>query len=219
MHMHFGAGEESVQVRKSATIVSIAMLALVVLSAFSAATTIGPTRPLADEGGRDGVEHHEVGDESHNHRDAVELESGDIYFGQMDRVADRSDHFEVTAAQHQVVNVRIRVMGHDGIDEWVRPPTTTPPSPPDPVTASCLFNSFIYHQPTSAYPLDGVLNYYYVRDYVLNICAPVPGTHAYSVNVSLDWRWTPNNYTWDYRLDVDVSAVPELTPTAWAVPM
>jgi hypothetical protein len=128
----------------------------------------------------------------------------------VDRVADRSDHFTVDAAQHQEVNVYVYLLGHDGVDEWQRPPTTTPPSPPAPPRASAMLDCFIYHDPSTDYPLDGAYNYYYVRHYMLNVVAPMPGTHTYHVNVSVNWAWTPNNHTWDYRLEVEVGSVTEI---------
>jgi len=150
----------------------------------------------------------EAGDETHNWRDARSLDTGDTYQGHLDRVSDRSDHFTVTAAQHQEVNVHVYVMGHDGVNEWLRPPTTTPPSPPAPVRASTMLDCFIYQDPADRYPLDGAYNYYYVRHYVLNMVAPVPGTHTYHINVTVNWAWTPNNYTWDYSLSLEVGPVP-----------
>jgi hypothetical protein len=151
----------------------------------------------------------EAGDETHNWRDAREIGDGDTYYGHLDRVGDKSDHFTVTAVQHQEVNVHVYLTGHDGVDEWQRPPTTTPPSPPAPPRTSAMLDCYIYHDPATGYPLDGAFNYYYVRHYMLNIVAPMPGTHTYHLNVTIDWAWTPNNYTWDYMLELDVGAVPE----------
>ncbi|MCK5251978.1 MAG: hypothetical protein KAQ96_03480, partial [Thermoplasmata archaeon] len=179
-----------------------------VISALGGTATDGP---LVTNGTRAGSEIDEVGDETHNWRDARALEDGDTYYGHVDRVVDRSDHFTVTAAQQQEVNVHVYILGHDGIDEWQRPPTTDPPSPPAPPRASSMLNCYIYHDPTTFYPLDGAFNYYYVRHFMLNIVAPMPGTHTYHVNVSLDWRWTPNNHTWDYMLELDVGNVPEIS--------
>jgi len=180
----------------------LTMVAVAALPVLGAGGPLDPD-PMADRGVIA-----ETGDETHNWRDALALGTGDTYQGHLDRVNDRSDHFTVTAAQHQEVNVHVYVMGHDGVNEWLRPPTTTPPSPPAPVRASTMMDCFIYHDPVARYPLDGAYNYYYVRHYVLNIVAPVPGTHTYHVNVSINWAWTPNNYTWDYSLSLEVGPVP-----------
>jgi hypothetical protein len=192
-------------------LVCLVILTLVTVPALSALGDI----PALDLDGptdvRTGSVIDEMADETHNWRDARELVDGDIYNGHVDRVDDESDHFTVTAAQYQEINVHVYLMGHDGIDEWSRPPTTTPPSPPSPPRTSAMLECYIYHDPATDYPLDGAFNYYYVRHYVLNVVAPMPGTHTYHVNVSLDWAWTPNNYTWDYKLELEIGAVPEIS--------
>ncbi len=192
-------------------IVCLVMLSLVGLAALPTVTASPDPDHTVMPDERDGQTIYEEGDETHSPGDAMSLGSGDVYYGHLDRVGDRRDYFTVTALQLQVINVHVRVLGHDGIDEWVRPTATTPPSPPPPVTASTSIDCFIYHAPDSPYPLDGAYNYFYVRDYVINICAPVPGTHTYLVNVSMNWAWTPNNYTWDYMLELDVGPVPTTT--------
>ena len=197
--------------RKPGYLVCLVMLMLVTVPVSSALGGTATDGPLVTNGTRAGSEIDEVSDETHNWRDARALEDGDTYYGHVDRVVDRSDHFTVTAAQQQEVNVHVYILGHDGIDEWQRPPTTDPPSPPAPPRASSMLNCYIYHDPTTFYPLDGAFNYYYVRHFMLNIVAPMPGTHTYHVNVSLDWRWTPNNHTWDYMLELDVGNVPEIS--------
>ncbi len=189
-------------------LVMISLLAVPGTSAVGSTPSIGPLLGVDD---RSGSVIDEVGDETQSWRNARELTDGDAYLGHVDRVTDRSDHFTVTVAQHQEVNVHVYLLGHDGMDEWLRPPVTTPPSPPAPPRASAMLDCFIYHDPASDYPLDGAYNYYYVRHYMLNIVAPMPGTHTYHLNVSLNWAWTPNNHTWDYRLELEVGAVPEIT--------
>jgi len=197
--------------RNQRHLVCLVMLMLATVPALSAMGG-APTIDLpGTEDSRAGSNIDEVGDETHNWKDAKALEDGDSYYGHVDRVDDRSDHFSVTAVQHQEINVHVHILGHDGVDEWQRPPTTTPPSPPTPPRASTMLDCFIYDDPATAYPLDGAFNYYYVRDYMLNIVAPMPGTHTYHVNLSIDWAWTPNNHTWDYRLVLSVGNVPQIT--------
>jgi hypothetical protein len=186
------------------------MLSLVSVAAFPALGNAPATGPNTTDQSRDVVVN-EDGDETQSWKNARELESGDAYYGHVDRVTDRSDHFKVTVAQHQVVNAHIYLMGHDGVNEWVRPPTTDPPSPPAPPRTSAMLDCFIYHDPGTQYPLDGAFNYYYVRDYMLNIVAPIPGTNVYHINVTINWAWTPNNYTWDYKLELEVGSVPEIS--------
>ncbi len=194
----------------TAPLVCLLILTMVAVAALPAIgdPSTGSTTGAGPTAGGDVIA--EVGDETHNWRDARPLATGETYQGHLSRVGDRSDHFTVTAAQLQEVNVHVYVMGHDGVNEWLRPPTTTPPSPPAPVRASTMLDCFIYKDPVDRYPLDGAYNYYYVRHYMLNIVAPVPGTHTYHVNVSINWAWTPNNYTWDYALALEVGPVPSI---------
>ena len=199
------------RISRKPIIVCLVMLSLVSVAVLPTLSALPEPDHIVLPDTRDGLTIEEEGDETHSPDDARSLGSGDVYYGHLDRVGDRRDHFTVTALQHQVVNVHVRVLGHDGIDEWVRPTATTPPSPPAPVTASTMIDCFISHSPGSPYPLDGAYNYYYVRDYVINICAPVPGTHTYHVNLSVNWLWTPNNHTWDYLLELDVADVPTIT--------
>jgi hypothetical protein len=184
------------------------MVTVPVASALGGAPADGPL-DLLDT--RSGSTYEEVGDETKSWRSAKELEDGDTYYGHVNRVDDKSDHFTVTAVQHQEINVHVYLMGHDGVDEWRRPATTTPPSPPSPPHTSAMLDCYIYHDPSTNYPLDGAFNYYYVRHYMLNVVAPMPGTHTYHMNVSLNWAWTPNNYTWDYKVVLEVGPVPEIT--------
>ncbi|NIS18416.1 MAG: hypothetical protein GWN39_00405, partial [Thermoplasmata archaeon] len=197
--------------RTRLSIVCLVVLSLALVPALSVAGDGTAPLPTDDLENREGVVIDEEGDETQNWRNARALTDGDTYIGHVDRVSDSSDHFTVTVAQHQEVHVHVYLMGHDGVDEWVRPPTTDPPTPPSPPRTSAMLDCFIYHDPASDYPLDGAFNYYYVRHYMLNIVAPMPGTHTYHVNVSVNWAWTPNNYTWDYRLELEVGAVPEIT--------
>jgi hypothetical protein len=192
-------------------LVCLVILTMVSVPAMSALGGAPAEDPLDPAETRSGSTYDEVGDETKNWRTAKDLQDGDVYYGHVNRVDDKSDHFTVTAVQHQEVNVHVYLMGHDGVDEWRRPATTTPPSPPSPPHTSAMIDCYIYHDPSTDYPLDGAYNYYYVRHYMLNIVAPMPGTHTYHVNVSLNWAWTPNNYTWDYKMVLEVGAVPEIT--------
>lgn len=189
-------------------LVCLVMLMLATVPVLSALAWTPTVDPLSSDGTRAEGDIQEVNDETQSWRDARELVDGDTYYGHVDRVADPSDHFTVSAAQHEEVNVHVYVMGHDGIDEWISPAVTDPPSPPAPIMASTMLDCFIYHDPGTEYPLDGAFNYHYIRHYMLNIVAPMPGTHTYHINVTANWAWTPNNYTWDYRLELDVGAVP-----------
>ncbi|NOQ53133.1 MAG: hypothetical protein GQ558_00855 [Thermoplasmata archaeon] len=196
---------------RNPALVCLVMLSLVAVVALPAASAWPSLDHLSDLDVTRGLPVDEDGDETHSFRDARSLGSGDKYNGHLDKVGDRADYFSVTAAQHQVINVHVYVKGHDGTSEWVRPTATTPPSPPSTGAASTMLVCYIYHTAEAPYPLDGAYNYFYVRDYVVNICAPVPGTHTYLVNISIDWSWTPNNFTWDYLLELDVGSVTIIT--------
>jgi hypothetical protein len=187
------------------------MLSLVAVAALPVASAWPSPDHLSGLDGTEGIPIDEDGDETHSFGDARPLEPGDAYNGHLDRVGDRADYFSVTAAHQQVINVHVYVKGHDGTSEWVRPTATTPPSPPSTGTASTMLECYIYHTTDAPYPLDGAYNYFYVRDYVVNICAPVPGTHTYLLNISIDWSWTPNNFTWDYLLELDVGSASIIT--------
>ncbi len=192
---------------RNPALVCLVMLSLVAVVALPAASAWPSLDQLSDLDVTRGLPIDEDGDETHSFGDARSLGSGDKYNGHLDRVGDRADYFSVTAAYQQVINVHVYVKGHDGTSEWVRPTATTPPSPPSTGAASTMLECYIYNTADAPYPLDGAYNYFYVRDYVVNICAPVPGTHTYLVNISIDWSWTPNNFTWDYLLELDVGSV------------
>ncbi|MCK4969006.1 MAG: hypothetical protein KAS77_00710, partial [Thermoplasmata archaeon] len=196
---------------RNPALVCLVMLSLVAVAFLPAASAWPSLDHLSGLDGTEGIPVDEDGDETHSFGDARSLEPGDVYNGHLDRVGDRADYFSVTAAHQQVINVHVYVKGHDGTSEWVRPTVTTPPSPPPTGTASTILECYIYHTADAPYPLDGAYNYFYVRDYVVNICAPVPGTHTYLVNISIDWSWTPNNFTWDYLLELDVGSVSIIT--------
>jgi len=195
---------------RNPALVCLVMLSLVAVAVLPAASALPSLDDLLGLDGTRGLPIDEVGDETHSFGDARSLESGDVYNGHLERVGDRADYFSVTAAHQQVINVHVYVRGHDGTSEWVRPTATTPPSPPSTGAASTMLECYLYDTADAPYPLDGAYNYYYVRDYVVNICAPVPGTHTYLVNISIDWAWTPNNFTWDYMLELDVGSVPTI---------
>ncbi len=182
------------------------MLVLAAL-ALSGLASLGPVRAgeePGDQSDQNRGTYHEAGDETQNYSTAREMASSDVYYGNLNRVSDRSDYFSVEAVMHDVVNAHVYILGHDGKAEWV-PPDDKPPSPGRP---SAMLSCYIYCGPRNDLAIDGAYNYPYIRHYCLNICAPVPGTNTYYVNVSLDWYMTPNNYTWDYMLTVDISSVP-----------
>jgi hypothetical protein len=151
-------------------------------------------------------------DGTHSLADARELGDGDTYSGHLQRATDRTDAFKVTAAQRTVVDVHMRIEGHDGTGEWTAPPRITPPAPPAAPYDSCMLDCYMYAGPSTTMAIDGAYNYYYVRDYSLSACAPVPGTAWYYIEVSLDWRWTPNDHVWDYTVEVRVSQPAEVVP-------
>ncbi|UCC94130.1 MAG: hypothetical protein JSW25_05575, partial [Thermoplasmata archaeon] len=148
-------------------IVCLVIVSMVSVPALSAMGDAPMTDPYDDNGTRSGSTHDEVGDETKNWRSAYELGDGDVYMGHVNRVDDKTDHFTVTAVQHQEINVHVYLMGHNGVDEWDRPTATTPPSPPAPPHTSAMIECYIYHDPATDYPLDGAFNYSYVRHYML----------------------------------------------------
>ena len=179
--------------------VSIMLLLATALAALAAATLAsaleeGPT------------------DETHSLADARELGDGDAYAGHLQRATDKSDTFKVTAAQRTVVDVHVRIDGHDGTGQWTAPPRTTPPSPPAAPYDSCMLDCYMYAGPSTTMAIDGAFNYYYVRDYSLSACAPVPGTAWYYIELAVDWRWTPNDHVWDYTVEVRLSQPAEVAP-------
>jgi hypothetical protein len=151
-------------------------------------------------------------DETHSLADARELVDGDTYSGHLQRATDKTDAFKVAAVQRTVVDVHVRIDGHDGTGLWTAPPRTTPPSPPAAPYDSCLLDCYMYAGPSTTMAIDGAYNYYYIRDYSLSACAPVPGTAWYCIEVSVDWRWTPNDHVWNYTVEVSVSQPAEVAP-------
>jgi len=141
----------------------------------------------------------ETGDETQSFGNAFELQGGDVYYGDVNRVDDRADYFNVTAVDQTVIAVHMYITGHDGIDGW-RPPDDAPPSPG---LETGIFATYIYTGPHNRLAIDGAYNFFFTRHYNLNICAPVPGTNTYYINISIDWFMTPNNYTWEYMLELD----------------
>ena len=151
-------------------------------------------------------------DATHSLADARELGDGDTYSGHLQRATDKTDAFKVTAAQRTVVDVHVRIEGHDGTGLWTAPPRTTPPSPPAAPYDSCMLGCYLYAGPSATMAIDGAFDYYYIRDYSLSACAPVPGTAWYYIEVSVDWRWTPNDHVWDYKVEVRLSQPVEVAP-------
>jgi hypothetical protein len=152
----------------------------------------------------------EVGDETQSFRNAKEISSGDIYYGQINRVDDRADYFKFDAVLQDVINVHLYITGHDGTTEWVQPDAAPPtPGRPTGIFGTYLYTGLSYEEKQQ--PIDGAFNYFFTRHYVLNICAPVPGTNTYYVNVSIDWFMTPNNFSWEYSLDLDISQARVIT--------
>ena len=193
--------------RKAAAILIILVLLLSGFMAVSSAVLAagapeqdGETRSTINEGPTD---------QSHNFVDAKELQSGDIYYGHLNKVDDKSDFFKIDAAQQEVVNIHIYVIGHDGGTQWL-PPNADPPTPG---RMCAVLDNFIYSSTDRNTGIDGAgaaVGYLVIRNYVLNICAPVPGTNTYYINVSVVWYWTPNNATWDYFIETDISQVPTI---------
>jgi hypothetical protein len=142
----------------------------------------------------------ETGDETRSFASAKELMSGDVYYGGVNRVDDRADYFKVDAVQQEVINAHMYITGHDGENTW-----QTGTNPPTPGRETGIFATYLYAGPELNLGIDGAFNYLETRHYVLNICAPVPGTNTYYINISLDWFMTPNNFTWEYSLEIDIS--------------
>ena len=159
-----------------------------------------------------GASHEETGDGTSSFGDAFGLSDGDTYAGHLDRVGDKADYFSLVAAQGAVIDIHVFVTGHDGTPEWTAPPVRTPPAPPGAPYASCMLECFLCAGPDTSLAVDGVNNYRYIRHYCLSAVAPVAGTATYYIMVGIDWRWTPNNYTWDYSLDLRLSRPVELAP-------
>ncbi len=191
--------------RKAITILLISVLLL------SGVTTVASALPVgsgSDEETRSTF--NEVGDETQSFVNAKEIESGDVYYGQLNRVDDRADYLKFDAVQQDVVNVHMYITGHDGINEWV-PPDDAPPTPG---RATGIFGAYLYtglSYEEKRQPIDGAFNYFFTRHYVLNICSPVPGTNTYYVNISIDWFMTPNNFSWEYFVELDISQAQVIT--------
>lgn len=191
--------------RKSVTILLISVLLLSGISAIVTALPDGPT-PM----GEDRSTYNEVGDETRSFANAKELFSGDTYNGNINRVDDRADYFKFDAVLQEVVNVHLYITGHDGVNEW-QPPDAAPPTPGRPTG---IFGCYMYtglSPEEREVPIDGAYNYFFTRHYVLNMCSPVPGTNTYYVNVSIDWFMTPNNFSWEYYLELDIGQATVIT--------
>jgi hypothetical protein len=156
--------------------------------------------------------HDEAGDGTSSFGDAFALTDGDTYAGHLDRVGDKADYFRLCALQGTVIDAHIHVTGHDGTTEWTAPSVATPPAPPSGPYPSCMLGCYLCAGKNVTLAIDGAYNFPYIRHYCLSAVAPVAGTATYYVEVSIDWRWTPNNYTWDYSLDLRLSRPVELTP-------
>ena len=184
--------------RKAITILLISVLLLSGVAAVSSALPEGPT-PMGET--RRTID--EVGDETHYFSDAKPIQSGDVYYGQVNRVDDRADYLKFNASAQQVINVHLYITGHDGTTEWIEPDD----APPTPGRPTGIFATFLYTglSPNERLqPIDGAFNYFFTRHYVLNICSPVPDTNTYYVNISMDWFMTPNNFSWEYYVDLDI---------------
>ena len=191
--------------RKAIAILLISVLLLSGVAAVASALPEGAA-PM----GEDRASFDEVGDESQSFRNAKELHSGDTFYGSVNRVDDRADYFKFDAIQQEVLNVHMYITGHDGTNRWV-PPDDAPPSPG---LETGIFGIYMYtglSYEEKQQPIDGAFNYFNTRHYVLNICSPVPGTNTYYVNVSIDWFMTPNNFSWEYSLDLEINQASVIT--------
>ena len=146
----------------------------------------------------------ESGDETQSFLNAKVMNDDDIYYGNVNRVDDRADYFKIQATQQQVINVHLYITGHDGIDQWV-PPDDAPPTPGRPTGILAVYMYTGLSPAERLQPIDGAFNFFFTRHYVLNICAPVDKPNGYYVNVSIDWFMTPNNFTWEYFIEFDIS--------------
>ena len=185
--------------RKAITILLITVLLLSGVAAVGSALPEGPA-PMEESR----ATYNEVGDETQSFKNAKEINSGDIYYGNVNRVDDRADYLKFDAVQQDVVNVHMYITGHDGINVW-EPPDAAPPTPG---LATGIFGTYLYTGLTpeeKQQPIDGAFNFFFTRHYVLNICCPVPGTNTYYVNISIDWFMTPNNFSWEYYVELDIS--------------
>ena len=189
--------------RKALTFLLISVLLVSAVPLVMAAMPDGGNGP-ADETRAD--TYTETGDETHRFGDAFELQGGDVYYGNVNRVDDRADYFKVDAVQREVVAVHMYITGHDGQDQWL--PGTDPPVPGRPTG---IFATYLYTGPQNQLAIDGAYNFFNTRHYCLNICAPVPGTNTYYINISMNWFMTPNNFTWEYMLEVDLEQAQVIT--------
>jgi hypothetical protein len=185
-------------------------VSLLVISVFllSGMAAIGSLASPSDGSDESRATHTEVDDATTKFDDAFELQADDVYYGHLNRADDKADYFKIDVLNLTVVNVHVYIIGHDGGTTWVRPPNTPPPWTPG--TETAIFATYLLAKPRNDMGIDGAFNYP-VRDLCLNMCAPVPGTNTYYINVSLDWSLTPNNFTWDYRLEVSLSPVPTIS--------
>ena len=190
--------------RKALTFLLISMLLA------SAAPTVMSVMPDGGNGPTDETRadtYTENGDETQSFGNAFELQGGDVYYGGVNRVDDRADYFKVDAVNQTVIAVHMYITGHDGEDEWVEPND----APPSPGLPTGIFATYIYTGPHNQLAIDGAYNFFYTRHYNLNICAPVPGTNTYYINISMDWFMTPNNFTWEYMLELDLEQARVIT--------
>lgn len=182
---------------KAVTILLISLLFVSGIPGLLSALPTGDSEPTNETRAST---YNEVGDQTHRFGDAFELQAGDVFYGGVNRVDDRNDYFKIDTVLQEVINVHMYIMGHDGIDQWL-PPDDAPPTPG---RATGIFSTYLYAGPRNELAIDGAFNFFFTRHYCLNICSPVPGTNTYYINVSIDWFMTPNNFTWNYMLEVDV---------------
>ncbi len=192
--------------RKAAAI--LVMLALL-LSGVLAFTTAAVADTTADDDEHRANVYEGSTDETQSYQNAKRLNSGDVYYGHVNRVDDRSDYFQVDAAFQDIINAHVYIIGHDGGTEWQPFPGGDPPPPAG--YPSAMFQVYLFTSAAMELALDGDPFYPFIRHFCVNVCAPVPGTVTYYINVSVNWFMTNNNYTWDYFIELDVSQAQTLT--------
>ncbi len=148
-------------------------------------------------------------DETQSFTNAKRVNSGDVYYGHVDRVNDKSDYFQLDAAFRDIINVHVYIIGHDGGTEWRPYPGGTPPPPAG--YPSAMFRLYLLTSVDMSMPLDGDPFYPFIRHLCVNICAPVPGTVTYLINVSIDWFMSNNPFVWDYFVEFDLSQAQPLS--------